>query len=102
MPQGPGIGYATIVDPTSSRTVEMDTITCAHCQRLVFLHDTTGRRKRAEDVNAGKHDPGGFCRCCKSNICGPCADKGTCTPFMKKIEAIEARARLMCAIGVLP
>lgn len=101
MARGPGIGYATIIDPDESRPVEMDTCNCAHCQRMIFLHDRTGRRKKAEDSNGGKHDPGGWCLCCSANICGPCADQGQCTPYMEKIEAIEARGRFLRSIGIV-
>jgi hypothetical protein len=43
--------------------------------------------------------PPGGCRMCMGMLCGPCADAGTCTPFEKKLEAIEARARLLQQIG---
>lgn len=65
-----------IVDP-SAPVREWDTITCHHCNVPVFLK---GR------------DPGGFCRCCMRAVCGACADKGTCTPFEKKLEQFEKAA----------
>ncbi len=74
-------GYAISVGPDS--THEMDTITCCHCQTIVFL--------KPQQTGA---DAGGFCRMCMKPICGPCADLGTCTPFEKKLEAIERADRL--------
>lgn len=69
-------GYAIIVDP-SAPTREWDTITCHHCNVPVLLKS---------------QDPGGFCRYCMRAVCGPCADKGTCTPFEKKLEMFEKAA----------
>lgn len=68
-------------------TTECDTFTCTHCNTVVFVRPKT--------------DPaslGGFCRLCYKHICGPCADKGVCTPFEKKLEEVEARDRLRRSI----
>ncbi len=75
-------GYAVIVEP-GVPTREWDTITCAHCQRIVRV----------------KADPGGFCRQCMKPTCGPCADKGTCTPFEKRLVAYEKRMRFRASLG---
>ena len=72
--RNPG-GYAIWTSPTS--TVERDTFTCVHCNGVVFVKPGPGS------------DPGGFCMKCFANICGPCADLGKCTPFEKRLEAIE-------------
>lgn len=76
-------GCAIIVDPSLPRAQEMDTLTCAHCQTIVFLHKPDGTRTE---------DQGGFCVKCFKGVCGPCADLGRCTPFEKKIEEYERRA----------
>lgn len=76
-------GYMVIVDPAMPAPVEFDTITCAHCNRVVRV----------------KKDPGGFCRVCMRALCGPCADLGKCTPFEKKLEAWEARDRFLRSVG---
>lgn len=68
-------GYATIVGPDAP-IKEWDTITCKHCQRVVFV----------------RKDPGGFCRCCMAPVCGPCADNGSCAPFEKRLEEFERAA----------
>lgn len=82
-------GYAIIVDPALSKPIEQDTFTCCHCNRIVFLKASP---------NVPKPDIGGFCRLCMKNTCGPCADKGTCEPFEKKLERMEQRARLLNAV----
>lgn len=74
-------GYYVIVEPDKAAT-EGDTFTCFHCQRVVNVPP--------------KADPstmGGFCRVCMRLICGPCADKGSCTPWEKQMEAMEKRDR---------
>jgi hypothetical protein len=82
-------GYAVIVHPDAP-LVEMDTFTCCHCNGIVAMHDVTGARV----------DPGGFCRMCFRQTCGPCADQGSCVPFEAKLEQMEARQRLLDAVGV--
>jgi hypothetical protein len=77
-------GYATWTQ--DGRTVEADTFTCAHDQRVVFM--------KPAKAGGPAPDIGGFCRQCMANICGPCADKGTCTPFLRKLEIQEGRRRL--------
>ncbi len=73
--RNPG-GYARITGPSGKLAQEADTITCFHCQRVVFV----------------KRQPGGFCRTCMSHICGPCVGRGSCTPWLKQIEASEQAA----------
>lgn len=83
-------GTAIITDPDAAVPVrEFDTITCCHCQAIVFV----GPGQSASDA-------GGFCRLCFRPTCGPCADHGSCTPFEKKLEAMEARDRLLTSVGV--
>lgn len=95
-------GYAIIVDPDAP-VREFDTITCAHCQRIVFLKP--GPARQGFDAGDPKnpcpdHDPGGFCRQCMQPTCGPCADAGVCTPFEKKLLQMERRDQLLRSIGV--
>jgi hypothetical protein len=73
-------GYAIITDPALGHPQEMDTFTCAHCQKITFLHTPDGRRSV---------DQGGFCRPCFKPVCGQCADLGRCTPFESKLERRE-------------
>lgn len=79
--RNPG-GYAVTFEPDRP-PVERDTITCCHCNSIVFV-----------EPGKSASDAGGFCGLCKQPTCGPCADLGKCVPFEKKLEAIEARDRL--------
>lgn len=70
-------------------TDEFDTVACVHCNR--------------QQKVLPKQDPstlGGFCQRCMGHVCGPCHAVGTCTPFMKQVEAQEARARSLRSMGL--
>ncbi len=73
-------GYACLVDPETGIR-ECDTHTCNHCQQLVHVRPN----KRIEEV-------GDICRGCMKVICLNCAGRG-CTPFLKQLDIMEARAR---------
>jgi hypothetical protein len=77
-------GYALWVDPDAP-TKERDTFTCAHCNGVVVVHPRP------------KPPPGGFCRMCMKSICDGCCDVGSCTPFERKLDAMERRDRLLRA-----
>lgn len=79
-------GYSIITGPGPG-TGEMDSFTCAHCNRLRFVPPM----QRAEDL-------GGICHLCgdkhsPSFICENCVGKG-CDPFEEKLQRWEARDRL--------
>lgn len=83
-------GYATIVDPDIP-LVECDTVTCGHCQRIIFLKPGAGIttyliRHRNHQVT---EEAGAFCRVCMRAVCLRCHDDGRCTPFEKRLEAME-------------
>lgn len=78
-------GYAVIVEPGKA-TVERDTFTCAHCNCVVFV----------EPMQAAS-DMGGWCMMCAKNTCTSCAGQLGCSPFERKIEALERRDRLRMA-----
>jgi hypothetical protein len=80
-------GYAVMVGERDTR--EWHTVTCAHCQNV-----------RLFESGKDPSDLGGFCRLCMKHICGPCADKGTCTPWEKKMEEAEARYRFLVSAGL--
>lgn len=95
-------GYAIITDPDAP-TREYDTVTCCHCQRIVFLKP--GPMRQGFDPGdpaspSPEHDPGGFCRLCMQPTCGPCADTGACTPFEKRLQEMERRGQLFMSLGV--
>jgi hypothetical protein len=95
-------GYATISGPSGlpltthralvkdrSGNVECDTFTCGHCQFIVHVKPL-----------ADAADCGGLCKVCMRLICGPCTAKGTCTPWEKAFEKIEARDRFLRSAGI--
>lgn len=89
-------GYATIVSPEGSVAkldnfrcqeigaglYEADTFTCVHCNRIIHVKP-----------KASMDEVGSMCRNCMKMVCPTCAD-GPCTPFMKKIEAMEKRDQI--------
>lgn len=85
-------GYLTVADPEAP-TIERDTFTCAHCQKIVIV------APMGAVTDPGKpQDIGGFCRACYKNVCGRCADSGVCRPFEKWLEEQESRDRLRKSI----
>lgn len=81
-------GYAVWSGPGAS--VEADTVTCAHCNTVVMIH----ARQSPSEV-------GGFCRMCMKHICAPCSADPACKTFEKRLEELEAKARLHRAIGTV-
>lgn len=80
-------GYLIVSGPGG--TTEADTVTCSHCGKVVVVK-----------VKQDPSEMGGFCRLCMKHLCGPCADKGGCDPFEKKMERMEARDRSLRAMGI--
>lgn len=76
-------GYLTITGPGGVEQ-EADTATCAHCCGVWIVKSKTG-----------EGDLGGWCRMCGAMICPKCADKGSCTPFEKRLLKMEARSRML-------
>jgi hypothetical protein len=77
-------GQATWIDPARDKPLVRDTVHCAHCEALHFV--TPG---------VVPTDEGGWCMRCGDYICGPCADKGRCTPWERQMERAEARGALL-------
>lgn len=84
--RSPG-GYATLTDPEQTR--EADTFSCFHCQRIVHVRPLTDAA-----------DAGGLCKVCMKLICGPCVDAGSCVPWERTFEKIEARDRALRSYGM--
>lgn len=79
-------GYACISSPDGIS--EVDTFTCFHCQHVVHVKP--------------KMDPaemGGLCKQCMKLVCPHCVGKG-CTPFLKKLERMEARYHMRRSMGI--
>lgn len=84
-------GYARVLDPALGKPQEADTVTCAHCQRIVHMHDLkTGKRLSGVLVH---------CHGCDRAVCVPCAEQAKCVMIEQRVERIEARGRLLAAMG---
>lgn len=84
-------GYATIVGPSAK--VEIDTLTCCHCNGVILLHDpATGARLGPDKI-------GGACTLCHAPTCPRCTGR-TCTPFERRLEAIERGQALAASLGI--
>ena len=96
-------GYSTVVSPDAP-VVERDTITCGHCQRVVFVKPNTAATTYlipgTHPDHPWREEPGACCRVCMRSICLTCCDVGRCTPFERQIEQMEARQRFREQIGV--
>lgn len=79
-------GYI-VTTTAEGKTVERDSISCAHCQRHVIIPPGPPR-----------DDLFGTCWHCSKFICVPCANLRTCTPWERQLEKIEARDRMLRAI----
>jgi len=85
-------GYFVCVDPAPRQgqqaTVEYDTFSCQHCNRIV----------RVKPLSPPE-DMGGRCMNCGEGlgglICKECVAKGNCVPLEKAIEAMEAKGRFL-------
>lgn len=84
-------GYTLITGPGPGAG-EMDSFTCAHCNRVRFVKPMT----RAEYM-------GGICHQCgdkhrPSFICEECVGKG-CDPFEEKLKRWENVQRFRCEVA---
>lgn len=94
-------GYATVVDPDAP-LLERDTITCVHCQRVIFVKPgsaTTVYLIFDRVAWRWTEEPGAWCARCQRAICLPCLDHGRCLPWERQLEISEARDRLRRAVG---
>jgi hypothetical protein len=73
------LGYAVVTDPAAGSPEEIDSLTCAHCNAVVWM-------KPFQDGAA----MGGHCTCCDKYICLRCIGKG-CRPLQRWLEQQERR-----------
>lgn len=95
-------GYATVVDPDAP-LLERDTITCVHCQRVIFVkpHSASTVYLIFDRIAwQWREAPGAFCLRCMRPICPACCAAGRCTPWEQRLEISEAKDRLRRAAGV--
>lgn len=92
MRSGRAQGYAILTDPEKP-TVERDTYTCGHCNRVVFVPP------RADPATLG-----GWCGGCTKLICPTCeakkAQTRACEPFEKWLAQQERRGQFLRSVGL--
>ena len=89
-------GYLLITDPVAAQSVERDTISCGHCNRVVEVKagsSSTVFLRWSRSQQRYQEEPGAFCRCCMKPVCLPCHDIGVCMPLEKWLEQQEAAGR---------
>jgi len=91
-------GYAVVLDPDAPAW-EHDTVTCGHCQRVIFtVPGTWSMSYLIYDAHLRRWvvEPGAWCRTCMSPVCVACHQIGTCTPWEKQMEQLEKSAHGRC------
>lgn len=91
-------GYALVSDPDALTGVgmERDTITCCHCQRIVFTKPgsaATVYQVWNPTTRLWVEEMGAMCGRCNKPVCLGCHEDGRCRPWERQMERIEARAR---------
>lgn len=84
-------GFATIVDP-GQPLQQYDTVSCAHCQRIIFTKPGTVSTVYLIPTPIPGHyleEPGAGCSICREPVCLPCYDKGVCRPFEQQLDDYE-------------
>lgn len=100
-------GYLTIVGEGNlhgpdNGLVERDTITCGHCQLVVFVKPGTFSTTYLipQWLGPDKEEAGAMCRVCMRAVCINCHDKGNCVPFERQIEEMESKGQFLRSIGL--
>lgn len=79
------MGYLRVTSPDAP-IWHGDSKVCPHCARIWVTNHS----------DKAAIEAGGYCRNCDDSICGQCDGK-PCTPHIRKVEAMEHRAKLGCA-----
>lgn len=97
-------GYVTIFGDfrEGEHILERDTVTCGHCNQIVFTKPgTVSTVYLIPQLNGpDREEPGAFCRQCMGAICLKCCAEGLCTPLMRRIEEMEAKNQMLSRIVV--
>ena len=96
-------GYVTIVGDfklPDNKPIERDTITCGHCQQLVFVKPgTVSTVYLIPQVNGpDKEESGAGCFVCGRKVCLRCHADGRCRVWERQIEEMEQRGRFLHAV----
>jgi hypothetical protein len=90
-------GRASLTDHDRDRAVEYDTLTCKHCQQVIFVKPGSAQTVYLvlnRTTQQWEEQMGAFCRVCMSPVCLACEALGRCRPWERRLEAAERRADL--------
>jgi hypothetical protein len=88
-------GAATILDPDAP-VWEHDTVTCKHCERIIFTVPGTLSMQYLiyhPSTQQWTTEMGAFCRRCMAPVCLACDAIGTCRPWERQMEELERHGR---------
>lgn len=87
-------GYSIVTDPEGPNW-ERDSITCVHCQRVIFVKPGTGCTVYQFPQVDGRvlEEMGAWCSKCHKPVCLQCHEIGNCKPWAKVMEELEAVER---------
>jgi hypothetical protein len=93
-------GYVTVYGERG--LIEHDSITCGHCNRIVFVKPGSASTVYVLPQLTGPplETPGAMCHVCMRAVCLSCHEEGRCLPLERRIEQMEARGRMLKAAGV--
>lgn len=94
-------GYNIVTSP-GERSIEHDTITCAHCQWVGLTKGVNSHLQVMVMANDGKtfrYVDAGFCMKCMRPTCPRPACRLECVPIEAKVEAEEKLARMILSAG---
>lgn len=97
-------GYGVYVG-LAGEQAEVDTITCGHCQFVIFLKPGSAGTvyliyNSTDPRIPPLEEAGAFCRVCMRPVCLVCDRHGKCTPFERMLEQSEARDRFLRSAGL--
>lgn len=93
-------GYVTVFG--DFQTKEYDTITCCHCNWVIHVKPGSASTVYLIPQLEGPpvEEMGAMCRQCDKPVCLRCHDLGTCTPLMRRIEAMEGDRLAIARLGM--
>ena len=76
--------------------IERDTITCGHCNAVVFVKPGTASTvylipHATDPTMPWREEPGAGCRMCHTPVCLRCYADGRCLPLEVQLELMEGR-----------
>jgi hypothetical protein len=100
-------GVALLCDPFGG-LVEVKTVTCGHCQRIVHVSpfgDATSDVELPKGtehtlVSKVKREPPAVCHKCWTLVCPECHKDGRCTPYVAALERMEAKQSFLRSVGL--